>query len=247
MYQLYYKTKLIVHNFTVYDLKRKNGYCFIWNESEGGLTANEFSTIIITMLQKFIIEHPLKPNQQIIIYSDGCNYQNRNNILSNALVNFSMENKVVILQKYLDKGYTQMECDSMHATIEKSIRNKKINVPADYAYLAKIAYKKNPYNVSYLYHDFFRKIENTLTFYKLIRPGKRPGDPVVTDKRALKYSPDGKIQFKLRHSSTCWEDLPVRSKKMDFVPFESIPHLYNARLKIKAEKFQHLQELKKTM
>jgi len=31
----YYKTKLIFHNFTVYDLKRKNGYCFLWNKTEG--------------------------------------------------------------------------------------------------------------------------------------------------------------------------------------------------------------------
>lgn len=42
---LYYKTKLIVHNFTVYDLKRKNGFCFLWNETEGGLSSNEFSSI----------------------------------------------------------------------------------------------------------------------------------------------------------------------------------------------------------
>lgn len=44
---LYYKTKLIVHNFTIFDVKRKQGYCYLWNESEGGLTSNEFSSIII--------------------------------------------------------------------------------------------------------------------------------------------------------------------------------------------------------
>lgn len=38
-----YKTKLIVHNFSVYDLKRKLRYCFLWNETECGLTAYEFS------------------------------------------------------------------------------------------------------------------------------------------------------------------------------------------------------------
>lgn len=31
----YYKTKLIVHNFTVYDLKRKNGYCFFVERDRG--------------------------------------------------------------------------------------------------------------------------------------------------------------------------------------------------------------------
>lgn len=48
---LYYKTKLIVHNFTLYDLKRKIGYCFLWNETGGGLAANEFSSIIVYFLQ----------------------------------------------------------------------------------------------------------------------------------------------------------------------------------------------------
>lgn len=46
---LYYKTKLIVHNFTFYDCKRNNGYCYIWNECEGELTSNKFLTN-----QKFI-------------------------------------------------------------------------------------------------------------------------------------------------------------------------------------------------
>lgn len=31
-------TKLIVHNFTIYDIKRQKGFCYLWNESEGGLT-----------------------------------------------------------------------------------------------------------------------------------------------------------------------------------------------------------------
>lgn len=52
----YYKTKLIVHNFTIYDLNRKQGYCFLRNEAEEGLTSNKFATIIIHFLQKFGID-----------------------------------------------------------------------------------------------------------------------------------------------------------------------------------------------
>lgn len=53
---LYYKTKLIVHNFTIYDLKRKISYCFMWNETEGGLTVNKFRSIIFYFLRKYVIE-----------------------------------------------------------------------------------------------------------------------------------------------------------------------------------------------
>lgn len=139
-----------------------------------------------------------------------------------------------------------MECDCMHSVIEKALRHKKINVPADYAYIAKIACKKSPYDVTYLYHDFFKDIEHTLKFYKSIRPGKRVGDPAVTDLRALKYNPDGTILYKLRYPET-YRSLPIRVHTSSVVPFDIIPQLYSARIPIKKEKYQHLQELKKTM
>lgn len=37
----YYKMKLKVHNFTINNLKTKEGFCFLWDESEGGLTADD--------------------------------------------------------------------------------------------------------------------------------------------------------------------------------------------------------------
>ncbi|GFY56792.1 uncharacterized protein TNIN_474561 [Trichonephila inaurata madagascariensis] len=82
------------------------------------------------------------------------------------------KNKITITQKFLEKGHTQIECDSMHSVIERALRHKKINVPADYAYLAKQACKKNLYEVEYLYHHFFKDFQTALPFYKSIRPGK---------------------------------------------------------------------------
>jgi len=93
----YYKTKLIVHNFTVYDLKRKMGYCFLWNETEGGLNAHEFSSIIIHFLQKFVINIAKEKGVSIILYSDGCTYQNRNATISNALLNLTLITGVTII------------------------------------------------------------------------------------------------------------------------------------------------------
>lgn len=34
---IYYKAKLQMHNFTLYDLSSKHGYCYLWNETEGDL------------------------------------------------------------------------------------------------------------------------------------------------------------------------------------------------------------------
>ena len=153
---MYYKTKLIVHNFTIYNLKTKEGYCFIWNEAEGGLTANEFSSIISYFIETEIVAKFGNDVPEIIIYSDGCTGQNRNATLASALLNLAMFHKITICQKYLLKGHTQMEVDSMHAKIEKQVRDRKINVPADYVHFCREA-RKNPfpYEVKYLTHGFF--------------------------------------------------------------------------------------------
>ncbi|GFY77338.1 uncharacterized protein TNIN_176191 [Trichonephila inaurata madagascariensis] len=115
-----------------------------------------------------------------------------------------------------------MECDSMNSVIERALRHKKINVPADYAYLAKEACKKNPYEVEYLYHHFFKDFQTTLPFYKSIKPGKRVCDPTVTNIRALRHVPDGKIVYKLRHT-LCGES--SQSKRKKYAPFYGITFL----------------------
>ena len=51
---LYYRTKLTVHNFTVYNLATKDVMCFVWHEAEGGLTANEFASCVIDFLENQI-------------------------------------------------------------------------------------------------------------------------------------------------------------------------------------------------
>ena len=55
------------------------------------------------------------------IYSDGCGYQNTNNPLSNML-DFAVSNNIEILHKYLEKGHTQMEVDSVHNVIETRLK-----------------------------------------------------------------------------------------------------------------------------
>lgn len=107
---LYYRSKLSVHNFTIYDVKSNNGFCFLWNESEGGLTANEFASILDFFISSQGFEQ--NSNCKLIFYSDGCNYQNRNVILSNSLLYLAKKLGIIIEQKYLEKGHTQsvMQC-----------------------------------------------------------------------------------------------------------------------------------------
>lgn len=241
---MYYKTKLAVHNLTMFDLQTKNGYCFLWNETEGNLTSDEFASIIIEFLLS--IKDSFEQQKEVILFSDGCNYQNRNATLGNALLNFAKITGITVYQKYLERGHTQMEVDAMHSTIERKLKGVNINLPADYVAVCKRARKSpKPYDVTYLTHGFFKNF-SSLGYVRSIRPGKKPGEPTVTDLRALKYNPNGSIQYKLRFTED-WKDLPTRIQQKDATPFEQLPCLYLDRIPIKSEKFNHLQILKNTI
>ena len=239
---LYYKTKLCVHNFTIFDLKTKQGTCFVWHEGEGGLSANEFCTIVC----KFVEDLATLEGDEVIIWSDGCTYQNRNATLANGLLSVAMKKKIIICQKFLVRGHTQMECDSMHSTIERRLRNCRVYVPADYVGVFEDArISPAPYTVHYIDHTFFNNY-STLNYYRSIRPGTKTGDPVVTDIVGLCYKPDGTVLFKLSFDEE-WAPLPeMRAcrRKNATTGTDIVQTLYGSSLPIKTEKFLHLQQLK---
>lgn len=241
---LYYKTKLCVHNLCFKNLKTTDAHSYLWNESEGGVNAEEFASIWVNFLETYLAPLLTPECNRIVIYTDGCGYQNRNAVMSNALLNFAVKNKVFIEQKYLEVGHTQMEVDSMHAAIERNCKNKVINVPADYINIIKYARKEN-YNVNYLTYDFFKKFDS-IQAYKSIRPGRSVGDARVTDIRALQYGPAGEILYKLRFGDE-WTDVPQRKSAINNVSFQELPHLHENRLLIKERKYQDLQQIKIVM
>lgn len=109
----YYKTKLSCHNYTIYDLVTKDVVSYFWNETDGDLSSNVFTSCMIDYLESL----DLTGVETVIIYSDGCGYQNRNVTLANALLKFATERHVKIEQKYLERGHTCMECDSTHTAL----------------------------------------------------------------------------------------------------------------------------------
>lgn len=236
----YYKTKVQLHNFTVYNLESHQCVNYLWNETEGDMSASVFATCITRHIQ----ENCLADIKPIILFSDGCCYQNRNTILSNALLHLSVDHNVVIEQKYLEKGHTQMECDSVHALIERKMKNRIIQLPSEYISVIRESRKKpTPLDVCYLTHEDFLNFDEKHSFiYNSIRPGRGVNDPTVTELRALKYTPDGKIFYKINFDSD-YEELPQRNKQANIKSFK-FEKLFKERLKIKNSKWLHLQQLK---
>ncbi|KAJ8873345.1 hypothetical protein PR048_026979 [Dryococelus australis] len=76
---VFYKRKFVVYNFTVYEVAKKQGHCFLWDESNVKRGANE----IATCLQKFISNLP-PTCKTLILYTDCCPGQNRNDIVAKS-------------------------------------------------------------------------------------------------------------------------------------------------------------------
>lgn len=240
--KLYFKSKLQVHNFSIYNLNDHHCVNYCWNETEAELVSSVFTTCILKHLEEFC----LVEKKPIIIYSDGCGYQNRNVVLSNALLNFAVQHGVAIFQKYLEKGHTQMEVDSAHALIERKLKGREIHLPSQYPILIKEARKNpSPFEVRYLSHEFFMKYDNKDNFrYQSIRPGRKKDDPTVNQLKCLKYESDGIIYYKTDYQQECYAPLPQRlnGNLTANIPKKQLL-LYKNRLPITKQKYDHLQEL----
>lgn len=151
---LYFRTKLNLHNYTVYNCSNQDVCCYVWTEVNGGLTSNIFTSCLIDYLLEYQGQHP--DLEGVIIWSDGCGAQNRNTTLLSALSVFNEKTGIPITMKYLEKGHTQMECDSVHAKLEKFQDNVDLDVPSDYCKLVKEARKQPfPFRCKFLTYDFF--------------------------------------------------------------------------------------------
>lgn len=72
---MYYKQKLQVHNFTIYELNNPNNVMlYVWHETNGSVSANEFTSCIIDYILTFKSNN--QEYEEIVLISDGCGYQN---------------------------------------------------------------------------------------------------------------------------------------------------------------------------
>jgi len=131
-----------------------------------------------------------------------------------------------------------MEVDSMHATIEHASSKIEIFTPIEWETVIKTARCRKPYNVVSVDHTFWKRFPGALS---TIRPGKRAGDPVVTDIRHLKYSKDG-IFYSLTHGTPL---LPLSVRGLDNI--KTPVSKYKTRIKLNDAKLSDLKDLSKSI
>ncbi|CAH2092579.1 unnamed protein product [Euphydryas editha] len=151
---------------------QKVGKCYLWHESTAKRGANEVASCVYD----FIKDQSSKGVQTINLYSDNCGGQNRNRIVFMMYLIAAKKFNVNISHKFLEKGHTQNENDSIHALIERSSKNKEIYTPDQWFALVRWAKDTgNPYIVKEV------SIEDILDFKKLLA-----GKNWTKDERNLK-------------------------------------------------------------
>ncbi|KAF6208160.1 hypothetical protein GE061_016611 [Apolygus lucorum] len=233
----YYKLKLAIHNFTIYNMGNKDVMAYWFDETNANLQATTFASFLVEYISD-LLQQSKKP---VVIISDGCGYQHRNSTLSNALLHLSISSGVVITRKFLEVGHTYSEGDSVHARIEGSYENLDVHLPSQFVELSKKA-RKNPfpYRAKQIDHGFVRDYNQSM-IYPSIRPGRAPGDPTVTDLRLIQYNPTGIISYKINYSDEL-SPLPQRPRQVNSI--STFPPIFKRPLTITLDKYKDLQSLK---
>lgn len=107
----------------MYTLSDRSVLNYIWHETNGTKGASEVAACLWQLLSNIPPEV-----SEVTFYSDTASVQNRNTILSGMFLKFVSlpGNLKVINQKFMESGHSEMECDSVHSTIEN--RGRKIDI-----------------------------------------------------------------------------------------------------------------------
>ncbi|KAJ8971358.1 hypothetical protein NQ314_000739 [Rhamnusium bicolor] len=117
--QSFYSLKLWSFNYTIYDSTYKKATCCMWDETIAGRGGPEMASCMI----KYILS--LNDDiENIIIWSDNCPPQNRNiQMIMCYFYLMSMKPAIKKIEhKYLLRGHTHMELDTMHSQIERELK-----------------------------------------------------------------------------------------------------------------------------
>ena len=171
---LFYKRCLSCYNLSFYSLGDKKGTCFVWDETNGARGSCEIGTCILMNISSITDNDPNV--KEITYYSDTCSGQNRNQFVASALLYAINQSDTLetINHKFLEKGHSEMESDSIHAAVEHAKKGANIYEPSQWDTIIAKARKQNPYLVIPLgYKDFYDLKSYSKTYCKNMKKGTK--------------------------------------------------------------------------
>lgn len=140
----YYKRKLWLYNLCIYDEKRRIGYMYAWPETIASRGAQEIGACLCRHFRE-----KLPPStRKLILYSDSCYGQNRNQKLALILKKFLDEwthSNLVIEQRYFIVGHSYNSCDRCFGLISTQSKiTENIFIPQHWIQTIRQAKKSDP-------------------------------------------------------------------------------------------------------
>jgi len=128
----FYKRKLNVYNLTGHCAVGKDtrGFCAVWHEGISGRAGNDIASSLVKMLQEVVKAYPSVTD--ITLWSDSCIPQNKNCVMSCALIKFLQSCGQIqsLTQKFGEPGHSSVqEVDNLHSQIEHKLKLKDVYSP----------------------------------------------------------------------------------------------------------------------
>ena len=156
----YYKTKLWLFNFCVYDITKNQPYMFMWDETQAARGPNEIGSCILKWLD-MVAEQPDGDFTHLRIFADNCAGQNKNIYIILALLQKIQQKRVFRIEViFLVSGHTYLPCDRAFGVIEKTLRkNPYICSVPNYLSLIRESCTKSKYEVVHMQTQDIRDIK----------------------------------------------------------------------------------------
>lgn len=243
----YYVSKLNAFNLSFINpnASEKLGHCFVWDESMAHRGANEIGSCVFYYLTE---RCKLKPGADVVLYSDNCAGQQKNQFLVALyvfLVHFQQETDIAsITHKFLIRGHTQNVCDSMHSVIEKKITRSLKSGPmfTTDSFVSAIQHAKTtgePYHVTEMEFDQFFNLKALVKDMGMSLTTIRISEAV-----ALKIEKKSPRSIFVKYSySDEWEEATLFKKKIPTIDSIQMKKAFDERPGLNKKKKEGLMKL----
>ncbi|CAG9787842.1 unnamed protein product [Diatraea saccharalis] len=158
----YYKRKLATYNFTIFDMGKRKGYCYVWDETIGRKGSNEISSCVFDFIKTKVEEGYKEFN----FYSDSCGGQNKNRTVFAMYAYATKIFNINIHHHFFEVGHSQSESDAMHALKERRKKNKIIYIPQQWVTLIRCAKSNGElYEVQEVSQSMILDMKQLLSYY----------------------------------------------------------------------------------
>jgi hypothetical protein len=243
---VFYKRRLSVYYFTVYNIETKECLCYTWHEGQSKRGSNEIATCVYMALRELPIG-----KEKIVLYSDGCSGQNKNSIMPAMLMYFVKQNPHIkeVCLRFFDPYHGQSEGDSVHSAIRTAIAQAgDIFLPSQLATIFSLARRGNPYKVRELESSDFKNFQDLsqklmlLTLRKFDNSNEQINWTKITEVMVKQDKQLNKIYFKNDPMQDNYKSITLKRNSNKFLAREPKPSNVNPQT-INILKYNDLQKL----